>query len=40
MALMKLRLGFLCCTVLTFWNTSDGYLTQIFNSQILRGDLL
>ena len=37
--LMKLRLGFPCWTVLTFWNTSGGYLTQTFNSQTLRGDL-
>ena len=40
MTLMKLTLGFLCWTVLTFWNTSSGYLTQTFNSQTLRGDLI
>ena len=39
MTLMKLRLDFLCCTVLTFWNTSGGYLSQIFNSQALKGGL-
>ena len=39
MTLMKLKLGFLCWTVLIFWNTSGGYLTQTFNSQTLRGDL-
>ena len=40
MTLMKLRLGFLCWAVLTFWNISGGYLTQTFNSQTLRGDLI
>ena len=39
MTLMKLRLGFLCLTVVTFWNKSGGYLTQAFNSQTLRDDL-
>ena len=39
MILMKLRLGFLCRTALTFWNISAGYLSQIFNSQALKGDL-
>ena len=36
--LMKLRLDFLSWTVLRFWNTSGGFLTQTFNSQTLRGD--
>ena len=40
MTLMKLRLGFLCSTALTFWNISGGYLDQTFNSQSLRGDLI
>ena len=31
-----MRLGFLCWTFLTFWNTSGGYLIQTFNSQTLR----
>ena len=39
MTLIKLRLGFLCWPVLTFWNTYGGYLTQIFNSRTLRSDL-
>ena len=33
---MKLRLGFLYWTVLTFWNTSGGYLTKTFNSDFER----
>ena len=37
---MKLKSAFLCWTVLTFWDTSGGYLTQVFNSQTLRGDLI
>ena len=39
MTLIKFRIGFLFCTVVTFWNTSSGYLIQSFNSQTLRGDL-
>ena len=38
MTLTKLQVGFLSLTVVTFWNTSDGYLTQTFNSKTLRGD--
>ena len=29
MTLMKLRLGFLCLTVLKFWSTSGGYLKLV-----------
>ena len=36
MSLMKLRSGFLCLAVLTFWNTSGGSLKQIFKSQTFK----